>query len=161
MSIQTNPSAASRPNRHISSFSSNLQSLRMTDESAASITDLLVDQLADGSELLTEQFEHVVRELVSLSAHAAQLHRRQVRVGRPVRPRAVHFVQSEPEGVRIHLDQVSENTAGRGSKAHASGISDQPQLNTILDIIKTHCVLPAPAHLHLLHLKNVKSQLIQ
>lgn len=92
----------------------------MTDESAVSIADLLVG----GSELLAQQFEHVVRELVPLSAHAAQLHRRQVGVGRQVRPRAVHFVQSEPEGVWIHLDQVSENTAWREIKAHQRGISD-------------------------------------
>lgn len=111
MLIQTNPSAAPRPDRHISSFSSTLQSLG-ADGRIGRVNHRLVSQ-PTGLELLTQQFGHVVRELVSLAAHAAQLYRRQVCVGRWVRPRAVHLVQGEPEGVWIHLDQVAENTAWR------------------------------------------------
>lgn len=89
------------------------------DESSASITgSLAVSRLTDGAELLPQQFQHVVRELVSLSAHATHLHRRQVRVGRRVRRGAVQLIQNEPEGVGIHLDQVSENAAERKVKMH-------------------------------------------
>lgn len=61
--------------------------------------------------VLPQQFQDVVRVIVSGTAHPAQLHGLQVGVRWDVGGRAVELVQCEPQGVWVHLDQVSENTA--------------------------------------------------
>lgn len=77
-----------------------------TDGSFASLSSSLADWLADhlGDKLLPQQFQDVVRVLVSLSAHPTQLHGLQVGVRRDVEGRAVEFSQSEPHSIWVHLD---------------------------------------------------------
>lgn len=86
----------------------------LIDELIASITSSLSDWLA---KLLPQQFQHIVRVLVPLSTHAVQLHRLEVGVGRDVGGWAVQFIQSKPEGIRIHLDQLSENAVEKSDRS--------------------------------------------
>lgn len=70
----------------------------------SSLTDWLAGRLGDRVKLLPQQFQDVVRVLVSLTTHPAQLHGMQVGVRWDVGGRAVELVQGEPQGVWVHLD---------------------------------------------------------
>jgi len=89
---------------------------------ASSVKLISCSRPGSRAKLLPQQLQHVVGELVPWSTHSAQMHRQEVRVGRDVGGRAVQLVQSEPEGIRIHLDQVLENTVGRNRRCKGRGL---------------------------------------
>lgn len=91
--------------------------------SIPSLASPLAGCLGNRAKLLPQQPEHVVRVLVPRTAHSAQPHRPQVRVGRDVGARAVQLVQSEPEGIGIHPDQVLENAVGRNARRRGRRLS--------------------------------------
>lgn len=68
------------------------------------LTDWLASHFGNRVKVLPQQFQDVVRVIVSRTAHPAQLHGLQVGVRWDVGGRAVELVQCEPQGVWVHLD---------------------------------------------------------